>query len=167
MAERAGEEIMDDNLKQFLTTTLTAMEERLKAYVKERVEKAETSLTQRIEKTETSLLTEFHHWARPMEIKMRGASTVVFGFDERLAIMEERISELDGRGHHDKSRRACDLQAARPQRPDRPPPVLERIRGCFQGCARWRDFAAELLSGTGQRRPPFPAFVKGTREYPQ
>jgi len=49
----------------------------------------------RIEKAETNLLTAFHGWARSMEIRVRGVSAVTTGFDERLALAEERISELE------------------------------------------------------------------------
>lgn len=48
-----------------------------------------------IEKTETKLLSAFHGWARPMEIRQRGTSITVAGFDERLVLAEERISELE------------------------------------------------------------------------
>ena len=69
---------MDPDLKAYLV----AMEERLNA---------------RIEKTETNLLTAFHGWARAMEIRVRGVSTMSTGYDERLALVEERLSELERR----------------------------------------------------------------------
>jgi len=65
---------MDQELKQYLE----AMENRLNA---------------RVEKTETNLLTAFHGWGS-MEIRVRGVSGMTSGFDERLALAEERISEL-------------------------------------------------------------------------
>jgi hypothetical protein len=67
---------MDQELKQYLE----AMEGRTNA---------------RIEKAETNLLTAFHGWARSMEIRVRSVSTMTAGFDERLALAEERISELE------------------------------------------------------------------------
>jgi hypothetical protein len=67
---------MDPELKQYLE----AMEDRLNT---------------RVEKVETNLLTAFHGWARSMEIRVRGVSTVTTGFDERLAHVEERVSELE------------------------------------------------------------------------
>jgi hypothetical protein len=54
-------------------------------------------LRELIERVETNLLTEFHKWARTYEIRARGTSTVVFGFDERLGLLEERVSELERR----------------------------------------------------------------------
>jgi hypothetical protein len=71
---------MDQELKQYLE----AMEGRINAHVDTRVEKVETNL-----------LTAFHGWARSMEIRVRGVSTMATGFDERLALAEERISELE------------------------------------------------------------------------
>jgi hypothetical protein len=71
---------MDNELKQYLTD----MEGRLNKRFDEG-----------IEKVETSLLTGFHGWARAMEIRVRGVSGVTTGFDERLALAEERISELE------------------------------------------------------------------------
>jgi hypothetical protein len=65
-----------------LRTYLEAMEERVNS---------------RIEKSETNLLTAFHGWARAMEIRVRGVSTMAIGYDERLAMVEERLSELERR----------------------------------------------------------------------
>jgi hypothetical protein len=69
---------MDQELKQYLE----AMGARLEA---------------RVEKAETNLLSAFHGWARDMEIRVRGVSGMATGFDERLALAEERISELERR----------------------------------------------------------------------
>ena len=69
---------MDDDLKQYLE----AIEARINA---------------RIEKTETTLLRAFHGWSRSMEIRVRHSSSSVAGFDERLALAEERISDLERR----------------------------------------------------------------------
>ena len=50
---------------------------------------------ERSEKVETRLLSAFHGWARAMEIKVRGTSTITTGFDERLSLIEERVSDLE------------------------------------------------------------------------
>ena len=50
---------------------------------------------ERSEKVETRLLSAFHGWARAMEIKVRGMSTITTGFDERLSLIEERVSDLE------------------------------------------------------------------------
>jgi hypothetical protein len=81
-----------------------AMEQRIYAHVDARfgavetnAESMETRLNARIEKTETNLLTAFHGWSRSMEIRVRSVSGMVTGFDERLAHVEERVSELERR----------------------------------------------------------------------
>jgi hypothetical protein len=83
--------MMDNELKQYLVE----MEERLGTRLDGRVEGLEGRVNARIEKVETNLLTAFHGWARAMEIRVRGVSGVTTGFDERLALAEERISELE------------------------------------------------------------------------
>ena len=50
-----------------------------------------------IERVETNLLTEFHKWSRTYEIRARGTTTAVHGFDERLGFLEERVSDLERR----------------------------------------------------------------------
>ncbi len=57
----------------------------------------EARLAGRIEKAETNLFRAFHGWARSMEIRVRGVSGVAAGFEERLALAEERISEVERR----------------------------------------------------------------------
>jgi hypothetical protein len=71
---------MDEDLKQYLD----GMEARMKAHA-----------TAESERTETKLLRAFHGWARTMEIRVRGASQAVAGFDERLGFAEERIGDLE------------------------------------------------------------------------
>ena len=62
----------------------------------------ESRLLERIEQTETKLLTAFHGWARPHEIKLRtltrqtaGATESLTELDERVSLLEERISRLE------------------------------------------------------------------------
>ncbi len=50
---------------------------------------------QLIEALETRLLTEFHRWAQPYGVGARGTSTAVNLFDERLGMIEERVSALE------------------------------------------------------------------------
>ena len=65
---------------------LMDMEERLIKHV-----------DQRSERVENKLLSAFHGWARSMEIRVRGVGAVAMGFDERLALAEDRNSELERR----------------------------------------------------------------------
>jgi len=85
---------MDQDLKQYLDANFARMDERF-ADVHRRAEAMEKDLAARIEKVETSLLGAFYGWARPMEIRVDGMTKTVAGFDERLALAERRISELE------------------------------------------------------------------------
>jgi hypothetical protein len=78
---------MDQELKQYLDARF--------AEVDRRAEATERDLAARIEKVETSLLGAFYGWARPMEIRVDGMTKTVMGFDERLALAERRISDLE------------------------------------------------------------------------
>jgi hypothetical protein len=78
---------MDQELKQYLDDNF--------ARIHERFERCATK--EDLERVETKLLTAFHGWARPMEIRVNGMTSVVMGFDERLALMEQRLSELERR----------------------------------------------------------------------
>jgi hypothetical protein len=78
---------MDQELKQYLDTNFSRIDERF-VEIEQRLER-------RIEKVETSLLGAFYGWARPMEIRVDGMTKTVMGFDERLALAERRISELE------------------------------------------------------------------------
>jgi hypothetical protein len=80
---------MDQELKQYLDARF--------AEVDRRAEATEKDLAARIEKVETSLLGAFYGWARPMEIRVDGMTKTVMGFDERLALAERRISDLERR----------------------------------------------------------------------
>ncbi|HTA46418.1 MAG TPA: hypothetical protein VK789_28440 [Bryobacteraceae bacterium] len=72
---------MDNELKEYLD----AMEARINA---------------NIERVETKLLTAFHGWSRPYEIRARGVSTAVNSFDERLGLVEERLSAIERKQAH-------------------------------------------------------------------
>jgi hypothetical protein len=63
----------------------------------ERIEATEIRMAERIEATETKLLTAFHDWARTYEVRARGVTTLMVGFEERLSIIEERLSKLERR----------------------------------------------------------------------
>ncbi len=99
---------MDQELKQYLDANFSRLDEKF-ARIDERfsgidkefkeihlnAQKLEERLKALIEKTETNLLGAFYGWARPMEVRVQGISTMVLGFDERLALAEQRISELE------------------------------------------------------------------------
>lgn len=56
---------------------------------------SETRLLERIEKTETTLLREFRKWAVSFESRFRANETLVGGFSERMASLEDRVSDLE------------------------------------------------------------------------
>jgi|HubBroStandDraft_6_1064221.scaffolds.fasta_scaffold2121619_2 hypothetical protein len=92
---------MDQDLKQYLDANFARIDARFEriderfAEVDRRAEALESRLEARIEKVETNLLGAFYGWARPMEIRVNGMTKTVMGFDERLALAEQRISELE------------------------------------------------------------------------
>jgi hypothetical protein len=94
---------MDQDLKQYLDANFARIDEGFEqiserfADVDRRAEAMKEDLIARIEKAETNLLSAFYGWARPMEVRIGGISTLVLGFDERLALAEQRISELERR----------------------------------------------------------------------
>lgn len=65
---------------------IDASEARTRAYVMEE-----------LHKVETNLLHAFHGWARSMEIRVRGVAGLAMGFEERMSLTEERLSELERR----------------------------------------------------------------------
>ena len=50
-----------------------------------------------VERVETSLLTEFHKWASTYEIRARSVTQQTVALDERLGVLEERVSHLERR----------------------------------------------------------------------
>lgn len=72
-------------------------------HIDSRMATLKQDLDERIEKSETSLLTAFHKWARTHELRSRAVTTAVIGFDERLALLEDRLAEVErkmlGNGH--------------------------------------------------------------------
>ena len=84
---------MDEELKSYLE----ALETRLREHSEAMETRLREHVSKECEKVETKLLTAFHGWARPAEIKVRGAAQTVAGFDERLDMAEERIGALERR----------------------------------------------------------------------
>ncbi len=78
---------MDQDLKEYLDANFARIDGRFA--------EIEKDIISRVEKVETSLLGAFYGWARPMEIRVDGMTKTVMGFDERLALAERRISELE------------------------------------------------------------------------
>jgi hypothetical protein len=93
---------MDNELKQFLTAmeerlteVAKATEQRLEGKIDASADRLRTEFGEKIRESETKLLGAFHGWARSMEIRVRSTNSNVATLDERLALAEERISELE------------------------------------------------------------------------
>jgi hypothetical protein len=56
-----------------------------------------TELLERIEKVETTLLREFRKWAVSFESRFRANEALVTGFSERMAGLEERVTDIERR----------------------------------------------------------------------
>lgn len=73
----------------------SAMNDGKESVSKSDLRELETRLLERIEKTETTLLPEFRKWAVSFESRFRANETLVGGFSERMASLEERVSDLE------------------------------------------------------------------------
>ncbi len=80
---------MDDELRIYLER----MEDRLRGHS----EAVETRLREHSEAVETRLLSEFWKWARTADARYRQNQGVVNGLEERVLVVEERVSELERR----------------------------------------------------------------------
>ena len=70
------------------------MDPELKTYL----EQMERRLRDHAEAIETKLLSEFWKWARTADARYRQSSAQVNGVDERLGILESRVTDLES-GH--------------------------------------------------------------------
>ena len=77
--------------EQRFTERLHDTEERFTEQLRQNEERT----TEQMRDTEIKLLRAFHGWARPAEIRIRDQATLTHGFDERLALIEERVSHLE------------------------------------------------------------------------
>lgn len=65
--------------------------------LKQHLEKMEARLREHTENVETHLLGEFWKWARTADARYRQHHGEVVGLDERVLIVEDRVSELERR----------------------------------------------------------------------
>jgi hypothetical protein len=61
------------------------------------LERMENRLREHSEAVETRLLSEFWKWARTADARYRQNQGVVKGLEERVMVVEERISDLERR----------------------------------------------------------------------
>ena len=81
---------MDNELKQYLE----AMESRLR----EHTDAVEARLREHTEVVETRLLGEFWKWAKTTDARYRQHQGTVTALDERVSLVEDRITALESGG---------------------------------------------------------------------
>jgi len=89
-------------VRQYTDERLAATEARMHEQLAATEVRVQHYTDERLENTETKLLTAFHNWAQTYEIRVRGTVATVRDFDDRLAALETRVSELE-RGRNGKS----------------------------------------------------------------
>ena len=71
------------------------MDEDLKTYLEE----MKRELRDHTETVETRLLREFFKWARQADARYRQHHSTVLGLDERVALVEDRITAIESGEH--------------------------------------------------------------------
>ena len=84
---------MDQELKEYLG----AMEARMDTKLETGLGALESRLKEHVETVETRLLSEFWKWARSADIKSRQQGEGIHALDQRLAVVEERLTILEMR----------------------------------------------------------------------
>ena len=87
---------MADNGSQ--PVTRAELREELAAFearITKSMESLTESLTENMRHMQTETLRAFHGWAGPFEQRMRGTQSFVMGFEERLALLEERVRKIE------------------------------------------------------------------------
>lgn len=71
--------------------------EELESRMQLRMEESEARMRAHTEEVETRLLTEFWKWAKSSEARYRQTIATVVGMDERVRLIEERLTDLESR----------------------------------------------------------------------
>jgi hypothetical protein len=77
-----------DNIEQLI--------QKMADSIRQEVRESETRLREHAEAVETRLLSEFWKWARTADARYRQNNGQVAGIDERLGLLEGRVTELEG-----------------------------------------------------------------------
>ena len=80
-----------------LETSLEAKMDARFAKLDDRITSVRTELIESIEDTETRLLKEFRKWAVRIESVGRVNETRSIGLEQRIAVLEERLNDLEDR----------------------------------------------------------------------
>jgi hypothetical protein len=94
---------MDDDLKHYLDQNFARIDERFAEIdtrfdrVDARFVQIESCVCDRLMQMETNVIAAFRRSTKSREFPVNGVITMVLGFEERLALAEQRISELERR----------------------------------------------------------------------
>jgi hypothetical protein len=53
-------------------------------------------IKEQLEKVETTLLTEFHKWASPLELRQRSHTAALRALDAEVESLSDRLNKLEG-----------------------------------------------------------------------
>lgn len=87
MAENGARPVTRDEMHEELAAFESRIDQRMSAL--------QESLTEKMRDLQTETLRAFHGWASPVESRLRGTNTFVMGFEERLALLEERMRKME------------------------------------------------------------------------
>ncbi len=95
---------MDEELRNYLETTLRAMEIRfvthvdaVEARLRDHIDSVEARSREHTEIVETRLLSEFWKWARTADARYRQNQAIVGALDARMEAVEDRVADLERR----------------------------------------------------------------------
>jgi len=74
---------------------LKAELQTLETRLLDHTERVRIELLERTEKVETTLLKEFRKWGISFESRFKANDALVYGFNERLISVEERVTDLE------------------------------------------------------------------------
>jgi len=84
-------------LTKIFDARIPPMEAKFEAALDSRIPTLRNEMIERIEDTETRLLKEFRKWAVRIEAVGRVNETRSIGLDQRIAVIEERLNDLEDR----------------------------------------------------------------------
>ena len=84
-----------DRLNHETRASAKAELQSLETRLLEHTERVRLEILERTEKVETTLLREFRKWGISFESRFKANDALIFGFNERLISVEERLSDLE------------------------------------------------------------------------
>ncbi len=84
-----------DRLNHETRASAKAELQSLETRLLEHTERVRLEVLERTEKVETTLLKEFRKWGISFESRFKANDALIFGFNERLISVEERLSNLE------------------------------------------------------------------------